>query len=380
MYQYDKSYDSFSSSKNQNKPVVILYSQIGTEDFQKFHSELAKLDSIEYILRHNYLPNLNDKVGLSGYGVELDIKKTEYKAKDDTKVNEQADDLKAQQSQSKSEEPVQGFLFETLKNKHPQYKNDLDEYRKYLIESTMELAPLKAWQMQDLSLQAAQLILDAEPTEALNVLEDVSQNYPIRARGLSKIQVTKETRKAFKSQRNIIESSLNLESGAGAFYLNGLDMNIETVDIFSMSASLRKESKLIEGMFKIGLNAEQLRDLIYLDTSSKATDYGVDIRDSSIQWVNNLEKDSRYSGWSKSAHDILRPTYPGMLRSIAKNFFNLVFVIDPAKEESQSLLKTAESFYVNDVPVRIGQWFSLKYYFLTELDKSNENLNRVYDK
>jgi len=53
--------------------------------------------------------------------------------------------------------------------------------------------------------------------------------------------------------------------------------------------------------------------------------------------------------------EILRPTYPGMTRSIARNFFNLVFMVEPAKAEAQVLLKTAESFFVNDIPVRIGK-------------------------
>ena len=43
-----------------------------------------------------------------------------------------------------------------------------------------------------------------------------------------------------------------------------------------------------------------------------------------------------------------------MTRSIARNFYNLVLVLNPAQLESQALLKVAESFYVNDVPLRIG--------------------------
>ena len=43
-----------------------------------------------------------------------------------------------------------------------------------------------------------------------------------------------------------------------------------------------------------------------------------------FQFVNDLEKDDKYKGWPSRAQDILRPTYPGMLRHVAKNFFNLV--------------------------------------------------------
>lgn len=145
-----------------------------------------------------------------------------------------------------------------------------------------------------------------------------------------------------------------MEPGASSLFLNGLELNIDIIDIFSLTSLLRKEARLLESLHQVGLELEQIRDLLYLETSSKNHEYGVDIRDSSIQWVNDLETDKKYSYWSKSVHDILRPTYPGMMRSIAKNFYNLVFVIDPAKEASKQLLKTAESFYVNDIPIRIG--------------------------
>lgn len=311
-----------------------------------------------YVLRHNYealTDQLDEnKVSLSGYGVELDIKSTEYKAKDDTKVNADQNNESAQTKTLDPDESVQGFMFNRLKDLNPTLKTQLDDFKAHLIDSKLEMAPLKAWEMQDLSFQAAQQIHDADPQEALLILEDLSQNYPLRARSLSKIRVKKELIKTLKSQRQAFESVLNLEQGMGAFYLNGLEVNMETVDIFTLNAMLKKESKLIEGLHQIGLSSNQLKDLVYLDTSSKNTVYGVDIRDSSIQWLNNLEKDSKYSQWGKSMQEILRPTYPGMMRSIGKNFFNLVFVLDPAKEDSKNLLRTAESFYVNDLPVRIG--------------------------
>ena len=351
---------------------VVLYAQIGTAEFKQFHDKIIQTASnkpgngINYILRHNYLPSGidSDKVALSGYGVELDIKSTEYKAGDDTKVNAQeSDNIK---KSSNDDDEIQGFLFNKLKQSNPLLDEKIEEYRKHLIESTQELAPLKAWQMQDLSLQAAQRIIDSEPSEALSLLEDLSQNYPIRARTLSKIQVRKDLKKALKKQSQTFESLLNLEVGSGALYLNGLDLNIETTDIFSLNSALKKEAKLIESLSQIGLSLDQVKDLIYLDISSKATDYGVDLRDSSIQWLNNLEKDKKYSYWSKSVQDVLRPTYPGMIRPIARNFFNLVFVLDPAKDASKSLISTAESFYVNDIPLRIG------FVFVTNDEKETD--------
>jgi UDP-glucose:glycoprotein glucosyltransferase len=373
LYQFDKVNNEIIQSDNNNKVYVILYALIGSADFLKFHNAVVNLaksiPNIVYVLRHNYVP-LQDaiesnKIALSGYGVELDIKSTEYKAKDDTKVNAENLNESSSAQSIKSEnvdESIQGFMFKKLKDLNPELKSQLEDFKVHLQDSKLEMAPLKAWEMQDLSLQAAQQILEAEPAEALQILEDLSQNFPLRARSLSKIRIKKDLVKVFKTQRQTLESMFSMESGSGAFYLNGLEVNMETIDIFTLNALLKKESKLIEGLHQIGLRAEQLKDLVYLDTSSKNTVYGVDIRDSSIMWLNNLEKDSKYSHWGKSLQDILRPTYPGMMRSIAKNFFNLVFILDPAKEESKTLLNTAESFYVNDLPVRIGTLYNIINY------------------
>lgn len=357
MFQFDKRYPSLI--KSPGKVTVILYGSIGSDEFATFHKALVgHMDlNIDYVIRHNYSPlNVNaedaNKIGLSGYGVELDIKNLEYKNKDDAKINKNNDVHESHQHAK--DDSLNGFMFHKLKQLNSDIKDSLDEFRKHLFESTLELAPLKAWQMQDLSLQAAQRIVEADSTDALTVLEDLSQNFPMRARALSKVQVKAELKKAFKSQRVRMENALQLESGAGAMFLNGLQVNMDTIDIFSLTAMLRKESQLIESLHQIGLSLDQIKQLVHLDTTSKTKGYGVDIRDSSIQWLNNLEADQKYSHWSKTMQEILRPTYPGMTRSIARNFFNLVFMLDPAKSESQVLLRTAESFFVNDIPVRIG--------------------------
>ena len=52
------------------------------------------------------------KVRLSGYGVELAIKSTEYKAQDDTKVQQESSGDAAAQDQP---DDVEGFLFNKLR-------------------------------------------------------------------------------------------------------------------------------------------------------------------------------------------------------------------------------------------------------------------------
>lgn len=67
-----------------------------------------------------------------------------------------------------------------------------------------------------------------------------------------------------------------------------------------------------------------MKELLALDLTTSSSEYAIDIRDSAIQWINDIEYDSQYHMWSDSLLDLLRPTFPGMLRSIRRNLYNLV--------------------------------------------------------
>nr|KAF6371084.1 UDP-glucose glycoprotein glucosyltransferase 2 [Myotis myotis] len=76
-------------TNKENLPVIILYAEMGTRSFSKFHtvlSEKAQNGEILYVLRHYIQKPTSRKMYLSGYGVELAIKSTEYKTLDDTQV------------------------------------------------------------------------------------------------------------------------------------------------------------------------------------------------------------------------------------------------------------------------------------------------------
>ena len=83
---------------------MILYGQIGSRKFAELHNALkakASKGLIKYIVRH-YLgaesntKKQNPQLRLSGYGVELQIKSSEYKAQDDRKVNADGQELNAE--------------------------------------------------------------------------------------------------------------------------------------------------------------------------------------------------------------------------------------------------------------------------------------------
>ena len=48
-----------------------------------------------------------------------------------------------------------------------------------------------------------------------------------------------------------------------------------------------------------------------------------------------------------------------MMRSVRKNFFNLVIICDPTKAKCRPLIKMLESFYLHRAPTRIGIIFAV---------------------
>ncbi|XP_064106308.1 UDP-glucose:glycoprotein glucosyltransferase 1-like isoform X1 [Macrobrachium nipponense] len=336
-----------------SKIGVVLYSEIGTPDFRQFHEALSALvreGKIDYVLRHN-IKVLPRKVRLSGYGVELAIKSTEYKAQDDTKVE---DDRGQQEDDDDQEVEVEGFLFSKLESLHPDKTEELNQFRKHIMDSQHEMAPMKVWQLQHLSMQAAQRIMSAPEEERLSLFTHTAQNFPVLARSLVRTKVDDKMKREILKNQNQISSQMDVNPSDGAIFINGMYFDMDYTDIYTLLDHIRTEERVMGGLHKLGVQGDALRNLLTMDISESKQDYGIDIRDSAILWMNNIETDKAYQKWSSSTTELLKPTYPGMLRSIRKNFHNLVIVAEPSKSTTADLIQLVESFITHNAPIRVG--------------------------
>uniref|UniRef100_A0A674F4W1 UDP-glucose ceramide glucosyltransferase-like 1 n=1 Tax=Salmo trutta TaxID=8032 RepID=A0A674F4W1_SALTR len=334
-------------------PVVILYAEIGTKKFGSFHKVLAEKAAegkLIYVLRHFVAEPRPQKMLLSGYGVELAIKSTEYKAVDDTQVkdkgtvNTDEDDI----------DEVQGFFFGKLKNSHPDLQEQLEELRKHLLESTNDMAPLKVWELQDLSFQAAARIMSVPTFDALKLMRDLSQNFPSKARSLTRVSVNQEMRREIEENQKRLSETMGIHPGDGGLFINGLHIDLDVHNPFSILDTIRGEAKILEGLHNLGIKEENLSKLLRLPMNPVEENYALDIRHPAITWINDIETDSMYRSWPSGVQELLRATFPGVIRQIRRNFFNLVLLLDPVQEESIELVKLAELFYKHKIPLRIG--------------------------
>ncbi|XP_058805620.1 UDP-glucose:glycoprotein glucosyltransferase [Phymastichus coffea] len=358
------SVDHFYLGKQLSEKTLVLYGQMGTKEFSDLHEKLKSIvesTKVNYILRHYVKERPDRKLRLSGYGVELQMKSTEYKATDDSDIKDNQE--KTEEDEDDESNEIEGINFANLKKLFPDDNKKLDKLQTYLLENSHEIGALKVWQFQELSHQAAERIMNSPPTEAINVLTDISQNFPMQAKSLIKTRVSTEMKKEMKRNQEMFSVSLNIQPSETALFINGLYFDLEVIDVLTLLESLRSELRVMESLHRIGFSSHKMSKLLALDLSNRVNnqDFAIDIRDSAIIWINDIENDFRYSRWSPSLTELLRPTFPGMLRNIRRNLYNLVLIIDPLSEESAPLVALAESLYAHTAPLRIGFVFHTNF-------------------
>jgi len=250
------------SGNETGKHIAVLYADVDRPElFEPFHRKLkeaAKNGQLAlYVFRHfkraSTESNGETKVGLSGYGVELAIKNTEYKAIDDSNSKGQAEE-----EESEDEGDFQGFNFGKLKRLHEHLKPSLQQFKTHLAEQE-ELSPLKQWEVAELSYQAAQRILDVPPEEALSMLVDLSQNFPIRARSIAQTKVKKAFKEGVQANQRKMTDELELSEGDNALYINGIGVDVETLDAFQLFHMVQDEEMLANAFFQMGFRVSRRR-------------------------------------------------------------------------------------------------------------------------
>ncbi|GMT33941.1 hypothetical protein PFISCL1PPCAC_25238 [Pristionchus fissidentatus] len=336
-----------------NPLTIIVHGELGSPSWMALHASAksaARQQKGLYVHRHFSREHTSEKVALSGYGVELAIKNTEYKAEDDSN--------KKDEGPQEDETDLHGFNIKLLKELHPSEKDAISSLRMHLKEIE-ELAPLKQWQVQNLAYQAAQKIVDANgQEEALAILKELSQNFPLHGRTLSSTQVDEKMRSEIEENQRALGEA-GVETGATSLYVNGISMDVDSLDLFQLIDTLKQEEKLATGFYDMGVKTDYLPMLSQMDLTDEKSSYAVDYRLAEPIFINNLDSDKKYKQWGNSVRLMLQPYYPGMIRPIARNLFTLVAVIDPTDATSRDLVQAMYMFNKHDVPLRLGLVFSV---------------------
>ncbi|RPD60390.1 glycosyltransferase family 24 protein [Lentinus tigrinus ALCF2SS1-7] len=365
--------------------VAVLYAQVNSANFRDLHSYLyaavhSPTPRLTYVFRPIPPTNRDPAVRtyLSGYGVALDLKKTDYLAVDDRlQGGAGTTDDTAAAAQADEPDPIVTLL--------QQYPMD---------ESVDVTVPLTEQELKEIDLQAAQLIYDAE--DKLAALKHLAQNFPRYAGALA--------RRVSVEQELVDELAANqprARGGVNVAWLNGVTLDEKDINPFSLLRLIRKERNIMLSLMSLGLSSEQAIELLthmtiakaqsesgaldgLFDASDRAEGGGV------IGWLNDFETDERYSMWGGNLKIILRPMYPGQFPTLKLNLFNIVLAVDLSQLSSIDFIaSTVQSLINRGMPFRWGvaplvetengARMARLYYYLLENFGSTETFAFLYN-
>jgi UDP-glucose:glycoprotein glucosyltransferase len=165
-------------------------------------------------------------------------------------------------------------------------------------------------------------------------------------------------RESHKSNQDEFRSNMEIDAGHSALFINSIPQSLDTIDLYVLLNTLLNEGQMMERLHMIGLQKSHVRQLLTNELNIQSINYILDFRHPSILWLNDLENDNQYAKWPSTYYDLLRNNFFGGLRTIRKNLYNLVVIIDPSQiESSYELMKNLEAYFVHELPIRIGLVF-----------------------
>ncbi|KAI9843554.1 MAG: hypothetical protein M1837_006230 [Sclerophora amabilis] len=307
-----------------DKQDSILYADIGDPSFGDFHrtlSNTAKEGKSSYRLRYKpTYPKSAQPLAVNGYGVELALKRTDYIVIDD------------REAESKNENAE-------------------------VSEEGEDIRPLSVSELNQLGLKASSFVMSSE--EPFDTLIKLSQDFPKHSSVIASQNISTDFLEEFKGNREIL-----LPAGQNIIWVNGIQLDSRQVDAFALLQHLRRERSYINGLQALGFTgAEAIKILSHPDIAESKSDEApqrYDFRDAIeggnvIIWMNNLEKDKRYSGWPRSVTAFLQRTYPGQLPNVRRDLHNLIVPVDFGSLESLTMIvQQLQTFVKRPVPLRIG--------------------------
>ncbi|KAI4595123.1 hypothetical protein KJ359_007098 [Pestalotiopsis sp. 9143b] len=314
-------------------PEAVLYADLTKPDFGSFHatlSEKARKGEISYRLR--YRPErreLLEKLPVNGYGVELQLKRTDYIVIDDREAETKA---------------------ETVESANLEVNLDADD-------EVTDLKPLSSSELSALGVKAASFIMQSD--DPFNSLLKLTQDFPKYSASFAAHNESEDfLREHYFNRGQMVPQGMNV------LWMNGVQLIERQIDPYTLVDLLRRERKLIQGVTDLGLTGKQAVSLLGNRevTVAKSNDevgrfdWRDEIEDGRvILWLNNIEKDKRYAEYPTNLMALMQRTYPGQIPPVRKDLFNLIVPVDFTNPEDVALVvEQLRAFITRLLPIRFG--------------------------
>lgn len=313
---------------NPGAPLAILYGDVVSESFPAFHNGLlssAEQGKIRYLLRYKPSADLESlKPTLSGYGVGLSVKRTDYLVIDDRKTSEN-------ESESDKASPQGQFT----------------------LQSTEESSTISKADLALLGFRAANFIL--ENKDPYHALKNISYDFPKYVSSLAELKPHQATIENLRAN-----SQNGVAPGQNLVAINGAVLNhVQSSSIFSMLEVMDTEKKsVIQFAEKLGIDESSASKFITANAFSGAKSLDntrYDYRTNGLVWLNDIENDPIYNEFSNDWQDVFTIQQPGMLPLLKKNIFSVVMALDFSNLNHLRLAASALGLLGNpNLPIQVG--------------------------
>ncbi|KAI1435884.1 UDP-glucose:glycoprotein glucosyltransferase [Xylaria sp. CBS 124048] len=314
---------------------AILYADITKPEFGPFHralADMARKGEASYRLRYRIAQRGElEALPVSGYGVELQLKRTDYIVIDDREAAE----LDASQSQKVAS--INAFLDD---------EGDVSD-----------LKPLTASELAGLGLNTGSFIMESE--NPFRAMVKVTQDFPKYSTSVAAQNASDPFIAEHRRNRDVAGPA-----GANALWMNGVQLTDRQVNPYTLVDSIRREREFIKGVTDLGISAKEAISLLGAPevTVAKSDDEGprFDWRDQLedgrvIIFLNNIEKDKRYASFSPSLRTLMQMPYMGQMPQVRRDIFNLVVPVDLSSLDDIILVvERLQGLVKRGLPVRFG--------------------------
>ena len=347
-------------------PIVILYAALGTECFSEFHDSISRASThgeVVYIHRPILMHGCENSgcvsvgtgtemLNAAGFGVELAMRNIEYKSMNDPNINDYTTSDSKQNQHTRGS--VEGFNFTTLSQRFSHLDPHLKLLKSKLLQNSANVgASPEIWHTRDVCLQVTQRILSA--ADKLNFMVDVLHNFPSLASSLSRVHIDGRMR------ADIIEHQKNIRSEAHIMRLNGIILEDEAVDIFSLTDQITRDTRVGDIFHGMGMTRTQIRQLLQIQPAPHGDLDGMfprlRLEDSEITelviWMNDIETDPDFEHLSPKIDQFSEQG--GSIPHMKRNLLNVIAIVDLSQPSDRTFVENIHR-YVSDggVPLRLG--------------------------
>lgn len=252
IYKTDHIYYAHNNPKGKEFGIMtaVLYGEIGSQEFidlYEYCKSIADMGKMNFVVRHLTLFDESQsgpkhRVALGGYGVELAIKSTEYKAQDDTRVKGEASNLDDEVfSSGEKPDEIEDLVFKELAEAGWSPTNPM--FHEQILESIKQIPSINSSDIEDLSTQAVSIIMTAPLERRLALMRDLSHNFPILAKSLSDEVVDKELQAELEQNQLLFARFINVAPSEAALFMNGYFFDVDALDMFALFEVMKKQYK-----------------------------------------------------------------------------------------------------------------------------------------